>query len=60
MNNGMKAFEEHLQRKNILDHGGRIKCPRCTEGYIIKMADDVYMCEKCKCGITFRFPLDVQ
>lgn len=59
MTNGLKAFNEHMERKKILDSGGRIKCPNCKDGFIIKVADDVYLCDKCKCGIIPRFPLDV-
>lgn len=57
MSNGLKAFNEHMERKKILDEGGHIKCPNCKEGYIGRVADDVYVCDKCKCGIVGRFPL---
>ena len=59
MSDGLKAFNEHMERKKTLDNGGRIKCPNCKDGYIVKVADDVYLCNKCKCGITARVPLDI-
>ena len=58
MNNGLKAFNEHMERKTILDKGGRIKCPNCKDGYIAKLTDDIYLCDKCKYGIIGRFSLD--
>lgn len=59
MSDGLKAFNEHLERKKILDSGGRIKCPNCKDGHIKKVTEDVYMCDKCKCGITGRVPLNI-
>ena len=59
MSDGLKAFNEHMERKKLLDSGGHIKCPNCKDGLIIKMAEGVYLCDKCKCGITERTPLNI-
>lgn len=59
MYDGIKKYNEHVERIRILEGGGRIKCPNCEDGYIIKIDDEIYMCKKCKVGIVSRFKLDL-
>ena len=59
MGNGYEQLKKHMERMEVMDNGGKIKCPNCKDGYIRKVEEGIYLCNKCKCGIVSRMPLDL-
>ena len=50
------------ERIATMRNGGKIKCPRCNDGYISAAGDPktthVFKCNHCETGMTLRVPLN--
>ena len=53
-----KQHEAHQERMKILHSGGKIKCPRCANGYISALGDPKtaisFRCDSCPLGWNYR------
>ena len=52
-----KQHEAHQERMKILHSGGKIKCPRCENGYISALGDPKtaisFRCDSCRTGWNY-------
>lgn len=50
-----------LERIETMRNGGKIKCPKCADGYISAVGDpkktNVFKCSHCATGMTLHVPL---
>lgn len=51
--------EERIEK---MRNGGKIKCPRCNDGFISAVGDskttNVFKCSHCTTGITLTVPME--
>ena len=52
-----KKLEAHQERMKILRNGGKIKCPRCENGYISALGNPKtavsFHCNQCPTGMNY-------
>ena len=50
---------EHLERIKFLNNGGRLECPYCRKGFVSRVSEGTYICDKCGKGMITRIKIDL-